>query len=172
VTDREAALAADHFEFAGQLAAKFLRGVRARVDEDAVRGAANEALCRAATTYRAGRGASFRTWSARTIFGAMVDELRRNDPNPRHAYRDGTAVATVPLDDDIDSGADFADPLCAWLDVEAALGVLTPRHREMVLMHGDGYGLREIADVHQVTEGRVSQITSAAARRMRPLVAA
>lgn len=91
-------LAVDHRQLAEAIAEKFLRGVPAHVDADALRGAAMEALVTGAARFDARFGSVFSRWVSARIWYAMQDELRRLSPHTRGefaALRAGETSRTV-----------------------------------------------------------------------------
>lgn len=88
-------LVEQHASLAGECAARFLRGIpHDRVDVDAIRGAAREALVKAADWYDDRRG-TFRTFAWHRMWGAMRDELRKADHLTRHHRKVLDAAASL-----------------------------------------------------------------------------
>lgn len=77
---------AEHVELAEKLAGRFLSRLPRGVDEDAYRGAALEALAKAAASYDPSRGQSFRTYASIRMWYAMKDEVRKLTGNSRAAF--------------------------------------------------------------------------------------
>jgi RNA polymerase sigma factor for flagellar operon FliA len=153
--------------------------------------AALEGLAQAAHRYEPGNGISFWGYAPRRIYGAMIDELRRFDHLTRdHRYeirtRDGKPapvstysrpqslherisdeeglserVDKIPGRSNLDD-AEIRDTLIRSSDA------LNDRERRISFaIHFVGRTQREIAKELGLTEGRVSQIVSNAARKMR-----
>jgi RNA polymerase sigma factor (sigma-70 family) len=184
-----------HIEHAKAIAEKFLKRLPPSVDADAYRGAALEALVRAAAAFDPEHGQSFNTFASIRMWFAMQDEARQLSPNSRGAiaaarrgerhvirHRSGRERelpfgVQVPLHAPVreDSEMTLADVIPAPEELESKLVVaelrdrinrLGPRHRFVLLARMRGYTQVEIAELLGVTHCRVSQIESRAVQKV------
>jgi RNA polymerase sigma factor for flagellar operon FliA len=165
---------------------RFVARLPEGLDVDAVRGAAFEALVEAAERWDPTRSSQyFSTYAWRRMWGAMQDECRGLDPNSRSARARGETRRAIALEAEIegtegltyadvlnDPNEDLAGDLAARCDLAQAVARLSPRQRFVVLAFAEGYRNREIGSLLGVSESRVSQIRTAAARKIRRDLAA
>jgi len=134
---------------------------RADLDLDALRGAGLEALCRAATRYKARRG-RFATFACGCIRNAVMSELRRAPAAPRDG-RMPKRIREARLDEigQAPVRPRFASAPPPDADARAAwklLDRLPARTAHVVAARMEGRTLQEIADVLGVSRERVRQI--------------
>ncbi len=163
-------------------------GVLSDADKDDVLGAGYLALCRAAQTYKQGRGGAFSTWACACIRNAGLDALKRCETY--RARKEGYAVASLdaplvggaelsPLVDllaDETAGAGFAAVLAranrralwAW-----ALPLLTAKQgRALWLFAGEGLSYEDAAGVLGIQPQTVKTTVYAATMKLRAAVVA
>lgn len=142
-------------------------------------------LARAAQRWTPEGGASFRNYAFLLVRGAIQDTLREQDyltRSERKRVQQGHGVDTGPIETPYDpiawSGVN-PDPCdeYAHLDnvdlIQWALRQLPDKWRLVVTcVDLDGHTCVNVAEILGVTESRVSQIRSAAHRRMRALITA
>jgi RNA polymerase sigma factor (sigma-70 family) len=184
-----------HVELADAIAAKFVRGLPRGVDVDAYRGAALEALAKAAKTYDPARGWAFDGYAAQRMWFAMVDEVREQTGNSRANYaatcRGERQVITdrrgvrrevpfmtessfdAPLTSDAEAtvgdhvpAREELDGALALAEVREAISRLRPRLRFVLLARGYGYTQEEIAALLGVTGSRISQLEAVALKKI------
>lgn len=172
-------IAEQHVPLALKVASLFIRRMPGSVDADALRGAALEGLVKASRRYTPDRSTSFETYAITCIRGAMIDELRRLDPNTRSSHKDGTAEPTpFSLQQPVggaDSDAELGELIPGRRDTEAealrrieirdAFRAMPVRDRSLVIRYLSGETLYEIGASIDRSESRVSQIVKRATER-------
>jgi RNA polymerase sigma factor (sigma-70 family) len=135
-----------------RLVRRFLARRPAWVDRDAIRGAANEALVRAARSYQPSRGVPFDAWAHQRITGAMLDEQRALSFGAR-----GKPLTLLPLEEHDAADVNTADRVAMRLDLRHALQALPAPERLIVVAGAAGYALHELSALLNVSEGAVWQ---------------
>jgi RNA polymerase sigma factor (sigma-70 family) len=161
----------ENVSLAEGLAGRMARNLPHWADYDSLRGAALVGLWQAAESYDSRPGTKFTTWAYGRIFGAVVDEVRRLDPNPR-ARTDEAKEARVSfcglegLDDVAGASYPGDDAHLDAMDSRSSLAALSDRDRRVVSARLVGFDCREIARALGVSEGRVSEVSRRGLRRM------
>ena len=153
----------------------------ASVSEEELFSAGMFGLMRAARSYDASRGASFKTYAYHRIRGSILDDLRRMDFLPRSLREkarangeEAPAMVAIPTDEDghesLAARREVAsceqDDLRQLLQQE--IDQLPDKMRVvMSLYYREELKMREIGDRLHLTESRVSQIHSNAVARLR-----
>jgi RNA polymerase sigma-70 factor (ECF subfamily) len=107
------------------------------------------------------RKASVRTWLYAIARNRIIDAHRRAAARPRRAEDDASLDSAAEMDAALDHA------VLRW-QVTAALGRLSPAHREVIrLAHYGGLTMREIAERTGVPLGTVKSRTSYALRHLR-----
>lgn len=178
----------EHVTAIQKASSRFVQRLPQGADEDAVRGAAMEALAKAALSYD-GRG-NFTQRAVQLAWFAMIDEVRRLTPDTRGQHQarkqgkpavmHGREVFHVRFssfdatltDDGVTLADVVADPVDDFAEVDLAdmrrrkLSTLTAREQFVLLARGYGYGLEELGAMLGVSTSRVSQIASGAVSRV------
>ncbi len=135
-------------------------------------------LMEAGGRYDKTRGIPFATFAHQRIRGAILDEIRRQQP-PRWIWR-SRGVGELSLDATVatsegdvrlvDMTADPSSPSpAAHVELNElldAVGELPRREREMIALHVEGYTVTEIAELHECSETRASQLLARARLRL------
>lgn len=180
-TAEQQRLIIDHVEFAGQIASVFQRQYRNWIARDDLRSIAYEALCNAALTFDATRGASFKTHAWRLIRAAFIQEIRTrygrtgiNRPQ-RIPARLICSLELVEWDEEAadDPESDEIEEIADREALEILIAALPERERLVVtLWTYENLTHRQIGEVLGVTESRACQIFRRACERLRPRLAA
>lgn len=157
----------ENLDFVRGIARKVARRLPASIDLEDLVGAGNVGLMKAARTFDSTRGIQFRTYAARRIYGAIMDELRELDWVPR-VVRDDMALHTwMPtfVDEPVhlleDRRAEAPERIVERRDSVAYLLSRITNQREraiLVLRYLGGMALPEIAAVFRISVSRVSQL--------------
>lgn len=173
----------EHLTLSDKYIGQFCRRLPTHVDSDAIRGAGREALVKAAIHFDPNHGAAFSSYLYTRTMGAMQDECRKLDPNSRYCApedRIGTVSMDQPIGDregrmllgETIRSRDFAEPVCARLDLIAALKKLPERQRLVAVAKAVGMTGHELSERLGVTESRVSQIHTETTSKLRRAMAA
>lgn len=141
---------------------------------DDMKSAAVLGLCQAARRFDPARGVSFRSYTARRIRGAIIDEIRAASGMTKRKPRAG---ADVRIEVDVVVCDERSVVECSIhlvgdkIDIKRALSVLTDRQRrvvEMTILHG--MLLREAAAVLRIKIHSASELRLRALARMREVM--
>jgi RNA polymerase sigma factor for flagellar operon FliA len=102
---RRDSLILSHLQLVRHILGKLLAQLPSGVDAENLESAGTLGLVEAANNFDPERGIQFKTYATRRVYGAIIDELRRNCPLPQHvlervtrvrsAYRQLTAPVTL-----------------------------------------------------------------------------
>lgn len=134
-------------------------------------------LMEAGGRYDKTRGIPFATFAHERIRGAILDEIRRQSPGWIWRSRGVSELsldATVATSEgDVRLAELTADPSspspAAHVELNElldAVGELPRREREMIALHVEGYTVTEIAELHECSETRASQLLARARLRL------
>lgn len=171
--------------FARKIADKM--GHRLPLEREDARQAAYEGLTQAALRFDAeshddDRGtldAHFRAFAYVRVYGALIDEARRNSLVKRRGVEKGVRIFMTSLDDSYDESETPKLQLEAIagnpdlrIDFESAFECLTDRERKIVLGFASGLTGPELAQEFDVSASRVSQINIEAKAKLETRMAA
>lgn len=144
-----------------------IRRMPSHIDADDLRACGMLGLITALDRYSLENGAAFATFARPRVRGAMLDHLRRQAPAGR--TRDVAAVAAslpgvVVEEDDPALMVDGAEEIRL---LRQAIDALDERDKTIVrLHHMENWTLRRIAELLDVSEGRISRLHSRALERL------
>lgn len=169
-----------HRQLALRIASLYLKRLPGHVRRDDVRSAAECGLWDAAMRHHDLPERHFRPLASKRIWGAIGDELRRNDPFKKLRRRKfGTPSNLVYADayegtEDVFQQYAYVPDIEADLDASCELRLLTeaarrlpPKHQLVIARTLAGETQIEISRALGVTQARVSQIMSAAVASLR-----
>jgi RNA polymerase sigma factor (sigma-70 family) len=162
----------DHMAAIEACVSRFVATKRAPIERDELAGVARVAYTRAMATYRPDTGSKFSTWAWQLMWYAMIEELRRLDPQSRSeraAIKRGEEVQLITigeLREDMYGSHDIAPSVCARLDLIAALRSLPHRIASILLWRAFGYSQEEIARDQRCTASRICQLETEGRRRI------
>lgn len=174
----------EHVRWADRIASAYIMRTPPGTDWDGLRGCAQEALLEASRSFDPERGTSFKTWAARRILGAMLDESRnamtvsrkhheamkrgetftlhgREIAPPTFVSLDEPLSPTLTLAETVGSPDGMVDDM---LDLRRQMKALPARERFALLARGYGYSQEEIGEMLAVSASRISQIQAKALR--------
>jgi len=173
--DSRCALIEGYTQLATRIARNMWAPAGAVVGPDDLESAGLVGLIDAVDRFQPDRGVPFEAYAALRIRGAILDELRRADERGRHHADLSPSVSLDRLlargyapfvaPDEIDGRYDEEDLL---MRVEAALGCLPPRQRELLARYyGDELTLREAGVRMGISEARACQLHGRAIHNLR-----
>jgi len=148
----------EHRELAHRFALKY----RLLLERDDLLASADVGLCVAARTWQPGRS-DFIAYMHSKVMQTVVNEIRRERGRPDRPHAE---VIVVPPEE-LAERHWYREDQDEILDLDRGLAKLTETQRRMICAVGAGYTLVEIGRAYGVSEGRISQITTAARRLLR-----
>jgi RNA polymerase sigma factor for flagellar operon FliA len=156
------ALVLKHTGLVRRIAYHVVRRLPRHVEVDDLIQAGMIGLIEATQRFAPGKAASFETYAAIRIRGAILDSFRKSDWSPRSLHRRVREIAEAKCRIENETGEDLRRA------VAAAIDALPEKERVILLLYYDEeLLLREIGDRLELSESRVCQIHHRAVERLR-----